>query len=255
MAIWDPFLTPRDRELFANSGHGQQAGFGKRPVVMVIDVNYFFCGDRRAPILESVKQWRNSCGEEAWDAADRIAELRAVAHRQGIPVIYTTGVERRPDGWGRGRWGEKNARAANDPSAVEMVAYGNTILPAITPEPRDIVIRKTKPSAFHEAPLMEYLVDLHADSLIITGGVTSGCIRSSTVDAFSYNFRCAVVEECTFDRGQASHAMSLFDLQSKYADVIKLDDACRYLSSLEPGLFDEQMPSLRAAREAVGAGT
>src|SRR5687767_14873932 len=134
MAIWDPFLTPRDRELFASSGHGKQAGFGSRPVVMVIDVNYFFCGDRRLPILESVKEWRNSCGEEGWVAADRIAELLVVAHRQGIPVIYSTGLERRPDGWGRGRWGEKNARSANDPKAVETVAYGNTILPTIAPQ-------------------------------------------------------------------------------------------------------------------------
>jgi nicotinamidase-related amidase len=252
MAIWDPFLTPRDQELFANSGHGRKAGFGKRPVLLVIDVNYSFCGDRRAPILETVKQWRNGCGEEGWDAADRIAELRAVAHRQGIPVIYTTGVERRPDGWGRGRWGDKNTR--KDPAAVEEAWYGTTILPQISPEPQDVVIRKTKPSAFHETPMIEYLVDLHADTLIITGGVTSGCIRASVVDAFSYNFRCVVVEECTFDRGQASHAINLFDLNAKYADVIKLDEACDYLSSLEPGLFDEQMPSLREAREALSAG-
>jgi nicotinamidase-related amidase len=257
MAIWDPFLTPRDRQLFASSGHGKQAGFGKRPVVMVIDVNYLFCGDRREPILESVKRWRNSCGEEAWAAADRIAELVAVAHGKGIPVLYSTGLERRPDGWGRGRWGEKNARAGNDPAAVEQVAYGNTILPTVAPRPQDIVIRKAKPSVFFGTLLNAYLVDLQVDTIIATGGVTGGCIRSTVVDGFSYNYRMAVVEECTFDRGEASHALSLFDMDAKYADVVKLDEACRYLSGLPAGLFDEQMPSLREARvapaPAVGA--
>jgi nicotinamidase-related amidase len=247
MAVWDPFLTARDREVFAGTGHGRAAGFGKRPVVMVIDMNYFFCGDRREPILESIKRWRNSCGEEAWDAAERIAELLAVAHRQGIPVIYSTGVERRPDGWGRGRWGDKNSR--KDPAAVEEAARANTILPPIAPIAEDIVIRKAKPSVFFGTLLSSYLVDLQADTIIATGGVTSGCVRSTVVDGFSHNYRMAVVEDGVFDRGQATHALNLFDLQQKYADVISLAQACDYLSSLPAGLFDEQMPALRAMRE------
>ena len=105
-----------------------------------------------------------------------------------------------------------------------MVAYGNTILPTIAPRPQDIVIRKAKPSVFFGTLLNAYLVDLQVDTIIATGGVTSGCIRSTVVDGFSYNYRLAVVEECTFDRGEASHAVGLFDLQSKYADVVRLDE-------------------------------
>ena len=248
MAVWDQFLTPRDREVFAGTGHGRAAGFGKRPVVMVIDMNYFFCGDRREPILESIKRWRNSCGEEAWDAAERIAELLTIARRQGIPVIYSTGAERRPDGWGRGRWGDKNSR--KDPAAVEEAARANTILPPIAPHAEDIVIRKAKPSVFFGTLLASFLVDLQADTIIATGGVTSGCVRSTVVDGFSYNYRMAVVEDCVFDRGQATHALNLFDLQQKYADVVSSAEAGVYLSGLPAGLFDEQMPSLRAGREA-----
>jgi hypothetical protein len=59
----------------------------------------------------------------------------------------------------------------------------------------------------------------------------------------------AVVEDCVFDRGQATHALNLFDLQQKYADVVSLGQACDYLAGLPAGLFDEQMPSLRAARD------
>lgn len=253
MAVWDPYLTERDRRVFAGTGHGREAGFGRRPVVMVVDVNYFFCGDVREPIEDSIKRWRNGCGEEGWAAADRIAELLVVAHGRGIPVIYSTGLERRPDGWGRGRWGDKNSR--KDPAAVEAAAYANTILPVVAPLPQDIVVRKAKPSVFFGTLLQSYLVDLAADTIIVTGGVTSGCVRQTVVDGFSLNYRMAVVEECVFDRGEASHALNLFDLHAKYADVVSLAAATGYLSSLPAGLFDEQMPSLREARGEQEART
>ncbi len=60
MAIWDDILTPRDQEVFALSGYGKRAGFGQRPAILVIDVNYNFVGDKSEPILESVKRFRNS---------------------------------------------------------------------------------------------------------------------------------------------------------------------------------------------------
>jgi maleamate amidohydrolase len=63
------------------------------------------------------------------------------------------------------------------------------------------------------------------------GGTTSGCIRASVIDAFSYNFFVAVIEDCTFDRGEVSHAVNLFDMQMKYADVISLNEAFTYLKN------------------------
>jgi isochorismate hydrolase len=70
-------------------------------------------------------------------------------------------------------------------------------------------------------------------------------VRATVVDAFSYNFRVSVIEECTFDRGQASHAINLFDMSQKYADVVSLDETLDYLRSLAEGLFDGRMPALR----------
>ena len=75
MATWDDILTPRDKDVFALSGYGKRAGFGQRPAVLVIDVNYNFVGDKPEPILESVKRFRNSCGEEGWEGVHRIREL------------------------------------------------------------------------------------------------------------------------------------------------------------------------------------
>jgi maleamate amidohydrolase len=92
--IWNQFLTERDKAVFAASGYGARGGFGKRPALLVIDVNYAFCGDKPEPILESIKRWRNSCGEESWPAVAAIKSLVDKAHEKGIPVIYTTGGRR-----------------------------------------------------------------------------------------------------------------------------------------------------------------
>jgi len=90
--IWNKFLTERDKAVFKTSGYGARGGFGKRPALLIIDVNYAFCDERRMPILESIKRWRNSCGEDAWVAMPYLKALIDKAHGKGIPVIYTTGV-------------------------------------------------------------------------------------------------------------------------------------------------------------------
>ena len=66
---------------------------------------------------------------------------------------------------------------------------------------------------------------------------TSGCVRASVIDAFSYNLKVSVVEECVFDRGQASHKINLFDMAMKYADVISLQETVEYVRGLPNNLF------------------
>jgi isochorismate hydrolase len=88
---------------------------------------------------------------------------------------------------------------------------------------------------------------------VITCGVaTSGCVRATVVDGFSYNRRMIVEEECTFDRGQATHWISLVDMDVKYANVVTLEQTLAHLDSLEAGLFDAQMPE-QPARIAPAA--
>jgi maleamate amidohydrolase len=234
--IWNRFLTEQDKAVFAASGYGSRQGFGKRPAVLVIDVSYNFCGDRREPILQSIERWCNSCGEAAWDGIDALRALLPVARAQGLPVIYTTGAFRR-DGWDAGSWKWKQSRLDQSFAAPQSNLDGDEIVPVIAPESRDIVIGKLKPSAFHDTPLGSLLTLLGADSLIVTGGTTSGCVRATVVDAFSRNYKVAVVEEACFDRAQASHALSLCDMHAKYADIIKLSDAIAFMQSLQPGMF------------------
>jgi nicotinamidase-related amidase len=234
--IWDRFLTDEDKKVFQAAGYGARAGFGERPALLVIDVSYGFTGEKDEPILESIKSWPNSCGPYAWRAIPHLRRLIDAARRKGLPVIYTTGGFR-DDGWDYGSWGWKNARA-DEWEGRQQNRNGNDIVDEIAPASTDIVILKLKPSAFHGTPLKSYLTLLKADSLIVTGTTTSGCVRASVIDAFSENFRVSVVEEGCFDRSQASHAINLCDMNAKYADVIPADDAVGYIAKLPDGLFD-----------------
>ena len=233
--IWNEFLTERDKQVFEKSGFGAEAGFGKKPALLVIDVSYNFCGDKREPILESIKNFHNSCGEDAWDALPHIRKLIDKCHEKGIPVIYTTGTVRE-DGWDAGGWAWKNSRTDEDVTAPKTTGFnrdGNEIMDDIAPSAQDIVIYKHKPSAFSGTPLSGFLNDLGADSLLVTGTTTSGCVRASVIDAFSNNYRVAVVEEGCFDRSQASHAINLCDMHAKYADVVTTEDALSYVDGLD----------------------
>lgn len=236
--IWDRFLTERDKAVFAASGYGARGGFGKKPALIVIDVNWAFCSEGPEPILEAIKRWRNSCGEDAWEAMPYLEALIDKARDREIPVIYTTGV-RRSDNWDSGSWAWKNNRSAED--QAEKVATnldGNAIVSAIAPGPRDIVVYKQKPSGFFGTNLASYLTLLGCDSVIITGTTTSGCVRATVLDAFSLNYRVAVVEEGCFDRSQASHAINLCDMNAKYADVVKTAEVLSFFETIEKGQYN-----------------
>ena len=235
MTTWDDILTPRDKEVFALSGYGKRAGFGQRPAVLIIDVNYNFVGDKSEPILESVKRFRNSCGAEGWDGVHHIGELLAEARKKHLPTFYTTGHDDRTNSVAFGRWQAKNSRSGEDRN--ESWDKGNEIVVEIAPQPGDIVVRKQKPSAFFGTALMSMLNEVHADSVLVCGTTTSGCVRASVIDAFSYNMKVSVVEECVFDRGQASHKINLFDMAMKYADVISLTETVDYIRGLPDNLF------------------
>ena len=232
--IWNQFLTERDKQVFAQAGYGARAGFGKRPALLVIDVSWAFTGEKPEPILEAIKSWPSSSGEDAWKAVDHIKRLIDKAHEKELPVIYTTN-HKRADLWDRGAWEWKKDRPKAK-SASNRNGYD--IIDDIAPGPKDIVVYKQKPSGFFGTQLPGYLTLLGADSVIVTGGTTSGCVRATCVDAFSHNYRVAIVEEGCFDRSQASHAMTFCDLNAKYADVVKTNEVLNYFDTLPKGLFD-----------------
>lgn len=218
MRTWDNYLSDQDLQVASLSGFGSAGSLGRNIALLIIDVTYGFCGDKREPILDSVHRFRNSSGEIAWRAVDQIEMLIQSARCSDVDIIYTRGMSTATT-MSPGRWASKNSRAFED------TEWHHEIVEPLSPQPEDIVLRKTKPSAFFGTPLASILVERNIDSLIVCGTTTSGCVRATVVDAFSYNYAVAVVEEGCFDRIQASHAMNLFDMNLKYADVIGLDDA------------------------------
>ena len=93
-------------------------------------------------------------------------------------------------------------------------------------------MRKTAPSIFFQTPLTGYLTKHRIDTVLVTGCVTSGCVRASVIDAFSSGYRTIVVEDCCGDPGQEEHEANIKDVARRYADVISSDEALRYLDDI-----------------------
>ncbi len=227
--IWDDFLTERDKQVLAQAGYGKRGGFGKRPALFIIDVQYNFCGDTPQDILDGLKQYRTHCGREAWEAVEHIVPLLELAREKNIPVFYTESG-RRADLLDSGVQVGKNHRGGE--KTVLADTHATQTVEPLAPRPQDIRITKQKPSCFFGTIFMSHLNFLDVDTLILVGCTSSGCLRATTVDAYSYNFKVIIPEECAFDRFQSSHAMSLFDLNCKYADVIPSVEVQDYLRAL-----------------------
>ena len=99
---------------------------------------------------------------------------------------------------------------------------------------------------------MSHLNNLRADSLIVMGTTTSGCVRATAVDALSFDIKVTIPHETAFDRSQLSHKVALMDLHMKYVDVTDTDEVVNYLDSLDTGIFDEVWPpAAKAAKASV----
>src|ERR1700722_5235660 len=146
--VGDKFFPEGDKAVFAAGGFGALGGFGKRPAMLGIDVNWLFCGDKPEPILDSIRRWRSSCGEESWVAVEYIRQLVEAARAKGLPVIYTTNRYRADDNWDAGSWRWKNRRRDEDRTRPMNNFDASEIVTPIAPGPKDIVIVKQKPSGF-----------------------------------------------------------------------------------------------------------
>jgi nicotinamidase-related amidase len=254
MAVWDDVVPESERKIYEVGGWGKRMGFGAKPAMIVVDVNYDFVGDKPEPIMESIKRWRYSCGDVGWNGLRAIQRLLAAARPRGVPIIYTT-VEHRADALDYGRDRDKNFRTG-EATSVEG-GKGPQIPQEIAPMPADVVISKKKPSAFFGTPLASYLIDLGVDTLLVTGVSTSGCVRATVVDGHAYNFRVCLVEEGCFDRSAVAHKVNLFDMHMKYADVVSLAETKRYLARLPEQAqrrAPEPAPSQQRKRRAAKAG-
>ena len=155
-----------------------------------------------------------------------IEPLLAQFRQNNWPVLYPHVAPKKSTDGGR--------LAQKVPSIMNVADKGYEFVREVGPAPGDVLLPKKHPSAFFGTPLVSHLIDLEADTLVVTGCTTSGCVRGTVVDAFAYNFRVVVPQECVYDRSATSHAVNLFDMASKYADVAPVAEVMARLGTIAP---------------------
>ena len=221
---WDGIIPDEEQRAYRAAGFGRPTGLGKKPALLIIDVQYRTVGTQRVPFCEAIKEFPTSCGEIGWNAVDKIALLLAEFRANDWPVLYPHVAPKL--NFDTGRLSDKV------PAIMNVASRGYDFVEEVAPREGDILLPKKHPSAFFGTPLASYLINLGADTLVVTGCTTSGCVRGSVVDAFAYNFRVLVPQDAVYDRSQISHAVNLFDMPEKYADVMPTADAIAALKNV-----------------------
>lgn len=224
MAIWDDVVPPEERALYDHGGWGGVAGFGVRPAFLVVDMYTAFV-DPAFPYSSP-------------DAPSAVAAIKTMleqARACGMPVLYSR-AQRARNAAERGRW---KTRAMVNPIMERPEAY--QIVGDLAPLPTETVVVKTAPSAFHGTNLLSMLVFHNIDTVIVTGTVTSGCVRATVVDAFSYGYRVVVPVEGVYDRSSTSHKVSLWDIYTRYGDVVPMADVMAYMRRVKGGALQKSL--------------
>lgn len=189
-------------------------GMGRRPALLVVDVSRGFT-DPECPL-----------GCEAGGVVAAIAALLEAFRARALPVWYTTVIYTSP---------YQAPVFRRKLPVLELLAPDSgwvEIDPRIAPREDEPVLVKHFPSAFFGTDLAQQLAGAGVDTLYVTGLTTSGCVRASALDALQHNLRLIVPREATGDRDAAAHEANLYDLESKYGDVVSLEDALRMLEAL-----------------------
>ncbi|MFV3126906.1 isochorismatase family protein [Niveispirillum sp. KHB5.9] len=165
------------------------------------------------------------------DQIAHVNRISAAARRLGMPVIWTR-VAYKPDAGDAGVWGTRT----NTPDSLQNIRYDSERHAFDTrceiDQAVDLIYTKRMPSAFFETQLASYLVWHKVDTVVVTGGSTSGCVRATAVDSLSHGYRTIVPEECVADKHESYHYANLTDLLLKYADVVQVAEVDAHLASL-----------------------
>jgi len=208
------------QELRATTAH-LRYGFGRRPMLVNVDVQCAYTCVGLYPTA-----YDNDPSQ-----LDYINTLAALARDHHMPV-YWTYVAFSEDGSDCGVFGSRD----NTPDSLQNIKRNSpraALDPRLTIARDDYVVNKLMPSAFHETNLQSLMVWHRCDTIIVTGGSTSGCVRATVVDGLSRGYRVIVPEECVADLHESPHFANLYDMHKKYADVLPVAHVVAYYRGFE----------------------
>jgi maleamate amidohydrolase len=192
-----------DDDIYRKQKFGQKTGFGRRPVLLIVD---FVNGFTDPEIFG---------GGNIAEAVKATAPLLDFFRAQKLPVVFTR-IVYADDGSDAGIWCEKVPRLRE----LTEASYQSQVVASLAPVAGELVIRKTQASAFFGTHLASVLLARGVDTVVLAGCTTSGCVRATAIDAMSMNFRLVVASDCVGDRALGPHEANLFDMGQKYADLL-----------------------------------
>jgi len=212
----DMATPPQHRapDFFRERGFAGRVGFGSRPALLVVDLVNGFT-DAGMPL-----------GAPAEAEIGQVNRLLDAAHAAALPVFLTTIQYDSPTLADAGVW----------PAKIQGLASLRAGTPAVEQDARlrrresDAIIVKKYASSFFGTDLISRLHAAQVDTLVITGMSTSGCVRASAVDACQYGLRAIVVRQAVADRSPAAHDQALVDIETKYGDVMDIEQVLAYMN-------------------------
>jgi len=202
-----------ENDIYRQQNFGNRIGFGRKCALLVVDFTVGF----NDPKLFG--------GGNIDPAVKRTVGLLEFFRGKSLPVAFTR-VVYADDGADAGVFGLKVPSLR----ILTEAHPAGQIVPELSPAKNELIVRKTQASAFFGTGLAPWLLHQGADTLVVAGCTTSGCVRASVVDAIAYNFRPIVARDCVGDRALAPHQANLFDMAQKYADVLDRDEILGQLS-------------------------
>ena len=213
------------RQIFArvraNSSRAK-FGFGQKVAIVNVDFQQAYTRPDLFPNTSYVTDPRQ---------IEHVNRISSLARAASMPVTWTR-VAYKLDAGDAGIWGTRT----NTPDSLQNIKYDSE-RHAFDPRcdihhDQDHIYTKRMPSAFFETQLASYLVWHKVDTVVVTGGSTSGCVRATAVDSLSHGYRTIVPEECVADKHESYHFANLTDLLLKYADVVRVSEIDDWFAAL-----------------------
>ncbi|MEC9375129.1 MAG: isochorismatase family protein [Pseudomonadota bacterium] len=226
-------LTPREywKQVRKNPNRSK-FGFGKKAAIINIDLQRAYT---------DIKKFKTAYQTHP-DQIHYINKISSLAREKNMPVIWTY-VAYMKNSDDAGVWGTRT----NTEDSLQNIVKGSERSELDSrlkiDKSKDAIINKRMASVFHDTNINSLLTWHQVDTIIITGGSTSGCVRASAVESLSSGFRTIVVEECVADKHEIPHFANLCDIMLKYADVEPVDKVSKWLEN-HPGC-----KPIRKARE------